>query len=180
MEAALGIPKLWGDLFGVALFSVMLGLGRSLYAKFGKSIGKVLTLGAVGATVCYLCATLSPLPWLGLVACGLTGFCVSMLWPGNLVVASAKYPTGGVFIYAMMAAGGDLGASLVPQAVGVIADTVILSPRAVSLAAELGLSPDQLGMKVGMLCGALFPLIGIFVYAHIWKSLRRTAKTEEK
>ena len=33
LEQALGIPKLWGDLCGVALFSVMLGLGRSLYAK---------------------------------------------------------------------------------------------------------------------------------------------------
>ena len=53
LEQALGIPKLWGDLFGVAVFSVMLGLGRSLYAKIGKNIGRVLTFGAIGATVCY-------------------------------------------------------------------------------------------------------------------------------
>lgn len=28
---------------------------------------------------------------LGLLACTLTGFCVSMLWPGNLVVATEQF-----------------------------------------------------------------------------------------
>jgi len=36
LEQALGIPKLVGDLAGVAVFGVMLGLGRTLYGKFGK------------------------------------------------------------------------------------------------------------------------------------------------
>ena len=169
LEQALGIPKLWGDLFGVALFSVMLGLGRSLYAKIGKNIGKVLTLGGLGAAVCYFVAAVSPIPLIGLVACACTGFCVSMLWPGNLVVASNRFPEGGVFIYAMMAAGGDLGASVAPQLVGVITDAVMANPAAASLASALSLAPEQMGMKMGMLCGMLFPLVGIFVYLHIWK-----------
>ncbi|MBQ7770428.1 MAG: MFS transporter, partial [Clostridia bacterium] len=99
LEQALGIKKVWGDVFGVAVFSMTLGLGRSLYAKIGKNIGKVLFLGGIGATVCYATAILSPYAVLGLVACALTGFCVSMLWPGSLVVASDRFPTGGVFIY---------------------------------------------------------------------------------
>ncbi len=169
LEQALGIPKLWGDLFGVALFSVMLGLGRTLYAKRGRNIGRVLTLGAVGATLCYFTVAITNLPYLGLIACALTGLCTSMLWPGNLVVASNKFPHGGVFIYAIMAAGGDLGASVAPQLVGVITDAIIASPEAASFASNLQLSPDQLGMKIGMLCGMLFPLVGIAVYAHIWK-----------
>lgn len=170
LEQALGIPKVWGDLFGVALFSVMLGLGRSLYASIGRNIGKVLTFGAIGATLCYFTAAVSDIAWLGLIACAFTGFCTSMLWPGNLVVASGRFPAGGVFIYAMMAAGGDLGASVAPQLVGIITDAVIASPAASSLAASLTLAPEQLGMKLGMLCGMLFPLIGIFVYARIWKT----------
>ena len=170
LEQALGIPKVWGDLFGVALFSVMLGLGRSLYAGIGRNIGKVLTFGAIGATLCYFTAAVSDIAWLGLIACAFTGFCTSMLWPGNLVVASGRFPEGGVFIYAMMAAGGDLGASVAPQLVGVITDAVIASPAASSLAASLTLAPEQLGMKLGMLCGMVFPLIGIFVYARIWKT----------
>lgn len=175
IEAALGIPKIWGDLFGVALFSVMLGLGRTLYARRGKNIGRVLTLGAVGAAFCYFIAAVSDVAVIGLVACGLTGFFTSMLWPGNLVVASGKYPESGVFIYAMMAAGGDLGASVAPQLLGVITDAVIASPRAAEIASSLSLSPDQLGMKVGMLFGMLFPLIGIFVYRRIWRAQKKQA-----
>ena len=169
IEQALGIPKVWGDLFGVALFSVMLGTGRTLYAKIGKNIGKVLTFGAVGATVCYFVAAVTGVPAVGLIACAFTGFCTSMLWPGNLVVASSRFPQGGVFIYAMMAAGGDLGASIGPQLVGVITDGVLAAPAAVEIAAKLQVTTEQLGMKAGMLCGMLFPLVAIFVYRHIWK-----------
>ncbi len=172
LEKALDIPKVWGDLFGVALFSVMLGLGRTLYAKIGRNIGKVLTLGAVGATICYFVAAISNLAPIGLIACACTGFCVSMLWPGNLVVASSRFPQGGVFIYAMMAAGGDLGASVAPQLVGLITDTAIATPQIAALASTLNLSPDQFGMKLGILCGMLFPLVGIFIYLHIWKKNR--------
>ena len=170
LEAALGIPKVLGDLFGVALFALMLGVGRTLYARRGKSIHRVLILGAAGAAACYLIAALSPFPVVGLLACALTGLCTSMLWPGNLVVASGRYPEGGVFIYALMAAGGDLGASVGPQLVGLITDVVILSPAAVELSATLSLSPEQLGMKLGILCGMLFPLIGMLVYLRLKKT----------
>jgi len=170
LEQALGIPKVWGDLFGVALFAVMLGLGRTLYANYGKNIGKILTLGAVGATICYLTAALSNAPVIGLLACAFTGFCTSMLWPGNLVVASGRFPQGGVFIYALMASGGDLGASIGPQLIGMITDAVIANPAASALAASLSLAPEQLGMKLGMLVGMLFPLIAIPLYHHIWKT----------
>ncbi len=164
LEKALGIPKVWGDLFGVALFSVMLGLGRSLYAKIGQKIHRVLILGAIGATLCYLIAALTPVPLVGLIACALTGFCVSMLWPGNLVVATDRFPKGGVFIFAMMAAGGDMGASVGPQLVGIITDAMIANPQSVAWAKTLGLTAEQWGMKVGMLVGMVFPLIAIPVY----------------
>ncbi len=169
LEAAMGIPKVWGDLLGVAMFGVMLGLGRSLYAKYGKKIERALFFGAIGAVVCYLCAALSSLPLLGLVACALTGFCTSMMWPGSLIVAADRFPRGGVFIYAVMAAGGDLGASVGPQLVGIITDVVAANQTTVSWAQELGLAPEQLGMKLGMLAGMLFPLAGILVYARLRK-----------
>ena len=169
LEQALGIPKVWGDVFGVALFSVALGLGRTLYAKFGKNLGKMITLGAVGAVICYFVCAISPWPALGLVACALTGFCTSMLWPGNLVLATDRFPTGGVFIFAMMAAGGDLGASVGPQLIGIITDTAIAHPAIASMAETLSLAPEQLGMKLGMLLAMLFPLTAIPLYRHIWK-----------
>ena len=172
LEQALKIPKVWGDLLGVALFSVALGLGRSLYASRGKDIGRTLTLGVIGTTICYLIVAVSGIAWIGLIACALTGFCVSMCWPGNLIVASKKFADSGVFIYALMAAGGDLGASVAPQLVGIVTDTVMVLPGAQNIAQTLSMSPEQLGMRIGMLCGMLFPLVGIFVYLRIWKSIK--------
>lgn len=169
LEQALGIPKVWGDVFGVAMFAVALGIGRSLYARIGKNIGKALFWGAVGAAACYLTAVFTSLPLVGLIACAFTGFCVSMMWPGMLIVAADRFPAGGVFIYAMMAAGGDLGASVAPQLVGIVTDTAMAIPATAALATDWGMTPDQLGMKLGLLVGMLFPLVAVFLYLKIWK-----------
>ena len=174
LEQALAIPKIWGDVFGVALFGLTLGLGRTLYAKYGKNAEKILFLGAIGATVCYLTAALTNVAVLGLIACGLTGFCVSMLWPGSLIIASDRIPTGGVFLYAMMAAGGDFGASAGPQLVGLITDGIAASETAASMASKWGLTLEQLGMKCGMLVGMLFPLVAIFLYLHLLRTKKKT------
>ena len=173
LEQALGIPKVWGDVFGVALFGLALGLGRTLYSKYGSNAEKILFLGAIGATTCYLTAALTNIALLGLIACGLTGFCVSMLWPGSLIISAERIPTGGVFLYAMMAAGGDLGASVGPQLVGVITDGISANATAAAWATDLGLTVEQLGMKCGMFIGMLFPLIAIFLYLHLLRTRKK-------
>ena len=178
LERALEIPKLWGDLFGVAMFSVMLGLGRSLYAKYGRNITSVLLVSGIAATACYGIAALTSLPLLGLLACAMTGLCTAMMWPGSLMVGAEFLPTGGVFLYAMMAAGGDLGASVGPQLVGIVTDAVSTSAYLCEYASKVGLSPDQLGMKLGMLLGMLFPLIATVVYSVIMRRCQREAKKD--
>ena len=172
LEGALGIPKIYGDILGVALFALTLGLGRTLYSKFGKRIYRVLILGTLASAVCYAVAALSPAPILGLVACALTGFATSMLWPGSLIAASDRFPTAGVFLYALMAAGGDLGASVAPQLLGIITDTVSTSTFGANLALDMGITSEQLGMKLGMLVGVLFSLIGVLIFALLWKKCR--------
>ena len=150
---ALGVPKAMGDIFGVALFAFMLGLGRTLYAKHGRNITKVLLWGSVGAVICYGTAFASQSPYLGLAACALTGFCVSMLWPGSLVAVAERIPAGGVVMYAMMAAGGDIGASVGPQLAGIIADAA--------------------GIRYGILAGLVFPLGGIAVNYLLYRQSRK-------
>lgn len=177
IEEALSLPKIWGDIFGVAVFAMALGLGRSLYAKIGKNISRALFFGAIGATLCYLTAAVMPtnntvFAVIGLIACALTGFCVSMMWPGSLIVASDRYPQGGVMIFALMAAGGDFGASMGPQLVGIVTDAARESGALISLAERLSLAPEQLGMKLGMLVGMLFPLFAIAVYATYLKAYK--------
>ena len=156
LEAALGIPKVWGDVFGVALFSLMLGGGRTLYTKYGKNLEAILFWGAVGAAVCYVTAAVCPIPAVGLAACALTGLCTSLLWPGSLTFAAERIPNGGVVLYALMAAGGDLGTAVVPQLIGLITDYAIL------LVPKVG---ESFGMKLGMLLGALCP-IGAALLVH--------------
>ena len=175
LEQAIGISKVWGDVFGVALFGMTLGIGRTLYANIGKNITKVLVCCGVGASICYLTTVFSPSPVVGLVACALTGLCTSMMWPGSLIVASERFPMGGVFIFALMAAGGDLGASVGPQMMGMITDAVIASPSMQQMAQNLLLTPEQLGMKAGMLFASVFPLLSILVYYILYKSCSKKA-----
>ncbi len=171
MEIALTIPKIVGDILGMAAFAVALGLTRTWYGKKGKNIYKVLFIGMAGSVICYLVAGLSPVPALSLIACILTGMCTAMLWPGSLILMEEKLPNVGVAAYALMAAGGDFGASVAPQMLGAIVDGVKDSSFALSLSESLSMSTKQIGMKTGMLVAALFPVIGVIVLIVIKKVL---------
>ena len=163
MENALQIDKALGDLLGMASFAILLGMTRMGYGKFGKNICRVLLVGMVGATVCYLVVGLSPQVVPAFIACVLTGIFVAMLWPGTLIMMEEKMPGLGVAAYALMAAGGDLGASLSPQLLGIVTDTVAASSFAAELGATLNMTAEQIGLKAGMLVTAIFPLLGTVV-----------------
>lgn len=169
MENVLQISKMWGDLLGMASFAVLLGLGRTLYAKYGKSISNVLLVSMIGATACYLVAGLSANVIISVLACVFTGFCTSMLWPGTLILMEEEFPALGVTAYALMAAGGDFGGSIAPQLMGVVVDTVAASDWAGRVSTQLSMSADQIGMKVGMLVAALFPLLGVALLLYMKK-----------
>ena len=177
IEGALGVPKVFGDIFGVALFAAMLALGRTLFARFGRRAEPVIFGGAILAFVCYVVAAISPIPVIGLIATALCGLATSMLWPGSLIISSSRIPTGGVFIYALMAAGGDLGASVGPQMVGAITDIISANT---ALTEKIGIGAEELGMRSGMLIGAAFPLIAIFIYLYLLKTSRPRAAELEK
>ena len=158
----------------MALFAVMLGAGRSLYSRFGKNISAVLLYGMGGAAVCYLVAGLSPENTVAMIACVLTGLCTSMLWPGTLILMEENMPRSGVGAYALLAAGGDFGAAIAPQLVGVVVDAVSVSDTAQKLSVSLALTGEQIGIKAGMLTAALFPLIGVAVLLIIRRYFRKT------
>ncbi len=171
IESALHLPKIVGDILGMALFAVALGLTRTWYGKKGKNIYKVLLAGMSGAVVCYLVAGLSPVPVLSLIACIFTGICTSMLWPGSLILMEEKLPHVGVAAYALMAAGGDFGASIAPQLLGIVVDKVTASDFALKLSNEISLAPEQIGLKTAMLVASVFPLIGVAVLLIIKRKL---------
>lgn len=160
MENALHIPKMLGDILGVAMFAILLGLVRILYARFGKNVFRILLPGMLGSAICYIVVGLSPAVFPAFVACILIGACTAMLWPGTLIMMEENLPNPGVAAYALMAAGGDLGASFAPQLMGVVIDRVSATPIAEEIGHTLGLSPEQIGLKAAMLVTALFPLFG--------------------
>ena len=174
MENALGLDKTAGDILGVAMFAILLGLARISYARFGKNIIRVLLVGMIGAAACYLVVGLSTAVAPAFIACILLGVFTAMLWPGTLIMMEEKMPNPGVAAYALMAAGGDLGASLAPQLLGIVTDRVAVSSLAADLSTSLALTPEQIGLKAGMLVMALFPLCGtillLFVVRHFKKA----------
>ena len=167
------MPKIWGDILGMCLFAVLLALTRTAYAKYGKNISKVLTLSMLGAAVCYLIVAFSPNAVLSLIACIAVGICSSMLWPGTLILMEEKVPAVGVAAYALMAAGGDLGASVAPQTLGIIVDNISLTDWAQTFGSALSLTPEQVGFKAGMLIAAVFPILGVILLAYMKKHFKK-------
>ncbi len=163
MENALHIDKTFGDILGMAMFAILLGLARIGYAKYGKNIIRVLMVGMIGAAVCYLVAGLSSNVIFAFVACALTGLFTAMLWPGSLIMMEDNLPGLGVAAYALMAAGGDLGASVAPQLLGAVVDKVSQSLFAQELSVSMNLATEQIGLKAGMLVTSVFPILGVAV-----------------
>ena len=142
-ESGLGISKTMGDLLGPCVFSVLMGFARVFYAKMSEKVDlrKFLVGSGVLCVAAYLIASLSPIPSLSLVGCGLCGLSVGILWPGVFSLASAEMPRGGTAMFALLALAGDLGCSGGPTAVGF---------------ASGAMGGD---LKTGLLFAAIFPLI---------------------
>ena len=179
MESALGIDKTVGDILGMAVFAVFLGFARILYAKYGKNIIKTLMLGMAGSVLCYVVAGLSFNVYFAFAACIATGFATAMLWPGSLILMEENVPGVGVAAYALMAAGGDMGASVAPQLLGIVVDKVSVSSLGKSLAVSFNVTPEQIGMKAGMLVTSLFPILGIIVLVIIVRYFEKNKKASE-
>lgn len=161
IESGLGFSKIVADLVGFGLFGVGMVAGRVWFGLHGEHehLDRAMTVGAIGATVCALAMSLLPFPWLALAACAASGLFVSMLWPGSLSLAAARFPLAGASMFALLAAAGDAGAALMPWGVGVIADAVAHAPGW-GLA---GLSPEQFGLRAALLISAACPFAMLLV-----------------
>lgn len=142
-EQGLGVSKTIGDLAGPMLFAIMMGTSRALYGKFGEKLplGKMIMASGLLCLASYFVISLSPIPALGLIGCGICGFSVGILWPGTFSLASASMPTGGTALFALLALGGDIGCSGGPTYVGMISSAM----------------GDDL--RKGILCAIIFPIL---------------------
>ena len=143
-ETGLNVSKTVGDLLGPCLFALLMGISRILYAQVCKrfDIKNIILISAILCLGGYLLTSLSPIPALSLLGCGICGFAVGVFWPGTYSVAAKEYPSGGTTMFALLALAGDLGCSGGPTMVGLIAD----------LTGEL---------KFGLLAATIFPILSI-------------------
>ncbi len=123
-ESAIGVSKTVGDLAGPCAFAVFMGISRMLYGKFSEKLNltKVMLGCGILCAVCYLLASLSAWPILGLAGCALCGLAVGIMWPGSISLSSKKCPRGGTAMFAFLALAGDLGAMVSPSMVGTLAE----------------------------------------------------------
>ena len=122
-ESALGVSKALGDLIGVAGFSVMMGLSRLLYGKFGKNLNPyhAMTISGFGCVGAYLIASLCASSVLSLVGVGLSGFFCGIMWPATYSNGAEAIKGGGTAMFALFALAGDLGCSSGPTVAGIFA-----------------------------------------------------------
>ena len=121
-EKGLHIQKTVGDLVGPMLFSVLMGLSRLIYGKYGEkfNLDRFMKGSCVLCVASYLCISLVPVPIVGLISCAICGFSVGIMWPGTFSKASAAIKRGGTVLFAMLALAGDLGCSGGPTLVGFV------------------------------------------------------------
>ena len=145
-ESAMGVSKTVGDLAGPCLFAVFMGISRILYGKLSEKLDLTKTMLACGGlcVLCYLTASLSAMPIIGLAGCALCGVSVGIMWPGTISISSQKCPRGGTAMFAFLALAGDLGATVSPSLVGDISNMA------------------GGNLKAGLFAATAFPLLLIF------------------
>ena len=142
-ESALGLSKTIGDLAGPSMFAITMGISRVIYGKYGDKMDLMKFMLGSGSLclVCYLMASISANPIVGLIGCIVCGFSVGIMWPGTISISSKQLPTGVTAMFALFAMAGDLGGAFGPSLVGNITQQ----------------ANDNL--QKGMLAGCVFPLV---------------------
>ncbi len=165
LESASGLPKIVGDILGLCVFALCMGIGRGTFGKKSGTfdVSKYMLLGSIVCVFCYVLMALIPSAVVAVIACGLTGLGCSLLWPGSLSIASGKYPMAGMLMFSVLSCAGDIGGSVGPWLTGFIADNIS------GLVTIPGMNANELGLRLGMLIGAIFPLLAILCLLYIRK-----------
>lgn len=155
-EAALGVPKIIGDLAGPCMFAVFMGLARTFHGKVSEKfdLTKMMLMCGILCLICYLMVSLATVPVIGLIGCALCGLSVGIMWPGTLSISAQKCPTGGTAMFAFLALGGDLGGSIGPSIVGICSNLA------------------NGNLKMGLFVATIFPvllILGVFILKKIRK-----------
>lgn len=158
-ESALGFSKAMGDLAGPCMFAITMGISRVIFGKYGEKLDLLRFMMGSGVLClsCYIAASISSNPIIGLIGCILCGFSVGIMWPGTISICSGRLPEGGTAMFALLAMAGDLGGAFGPSLVGNITQNA---------------GND---LRKGMLVGCVFPLV-LILSLLLLKGMKRDKK----
>lgn len=142
-ETGLHVSKTIGDLAGPLFFAVLMGIARVIYSKKAETIKLEIFMifSTILCIISYLMISLSPVPVLSLLGCGICGFSVGIMWPGTFSIASKVMRNGGTMMFAFLALAGDLGCGGGPTVVGQAAEVF------------------GGNLSTGILCAIIFPSV---------------------
>lgn len=160
-QKGLGIDKFLGDLLGPCLLALLMGVGRLLYGMFGTRLNLQNTLiySSILCTICYLVASISQNPYIALLGCAVTGFSVSIMWPGVYSYSAKMITGGGTAMFSILALFGDVGCSLGSWLCGTVSDFSLKFQCITDFAVSLGITPEQMGLKIGIGSISVFPIL---------------------
>ena len=143
------------------IFAFMMAITRVIYGNFTNkiSLDNLIIISSVLCVAAYLMAALTTSPVIGLIGVALSGVSVGILWPGTYSCASSSIRSGGTAMFAILALGGDIGASAGPTLVGLIS------------------SVFNDNLKMGILFAVVFPAV-LFVCMMISKNIKKKSKVE--
>lgn len=157
VESDLAVSKTLGDLLGLCVFAMLMGVSRLLFGKFGDSVN-LRKVTFVGGCVCFagfIVAALSPWRFLSLAGCGICGLAVGIMWPGVISQASKMIPRGGTSMFGLLALAGDIGCFAGPDVVGFVG--------------------TELHIRAGLLCASVF---AVFIIIGAWVLKKYSGKND--
>ena len=182
VETGFAVEKWLGDILGPCIFALFMGLGRVLYAIFGKSIRSDLII-MVFALICtgtYLTVAFSNSSVLSIIACAVCGISVSVMWPGVFSSAAEKFKGSGASLFSVLAMFGDLGCAVLPWVLGFISDFSVSNGLANKFADVFSLSGNQAGMQFGFLVSSVVPFAMFLILFFINFCNKKVIKSSKK
>jgi fucose permease len=160
-ESGLGIDKWLGDIIGVTFFAVSMLISRLFFGNPKRNIKplKILPIFAVMLAVSFSFSAIIKIKILSLIVLATSGIFVGIMWPSIYSLGGEIFKYGGTVMFSMMALGGDLGCTIGPTLVGIVADVS--------------------SIDTGILISAIFPLIMLAGLFYVSEHVRKNKQKNE-
>ncbi len=174
------MPKYLLDIIAVGGFSIGIAMNRIIHSKFftNKSIEYVLIVSIAATLIIFTILSFSYNKYVVIICCLMSGFSISMLWPGTLILSAKKFPMASSLIYTILCTAGDITSAIAPWAMGKISDSLQNQKYIVNIAQQNGnISVDNVTMRMGILLGVVFLVVALIICVVILR-MRNKGKIE--